>query len=48
MDGSDDDGITQIFAKFDGLLAQAKELFAKENYVGAKQLAKQAEKALIK
>ena len=48
MDGSGDDGITQIFAKFDGLLAQAKELFAKENYVGAKQLAKQAEKSLDK
>ena len=36
------------FEKFDKLLAQAKELFAKENYVGAKQLAKQAEKSLDK
>jgi flagellin-like hook-associated protein FlgL len=36
------------FEKFDKLLAQAKELFAKENYVGAKQLAKQAEDALEK
>lgn len=36
------------FEKFDRLLAQAKELFAKENYVGAKQLAKQAEKSLEK
>ncbi len=34
------------FAKFDRLLAQAKELFAKENYEGAKQLAEQAEDAL--
>lgn len=34
------------FAKFDRLLAQAKELFAKENYQGAKQLAEQAEDAL--
>src|SRR3989344_3117546 len=34
--------------KFDRLLAQAKELFAKENYVGAKQLAKQAEDTLEK
>lgn len=37
-----------VFEKFDKLLAQAKELFAKENYVGAKQLAKQAEKSLEK
>ena len=36
----------EVFEKFDRLLAQAKELFAKENYVGAKQLAKQAEDAL--
>lgn len=35
-----------IFTKFDQLLAQAKELFAKENYQGAKQLAEQAEDAL--
>jgi DNA repair exonuclease SbcCD ATPase subunit len=34
------------FAKFDRLLSQAKELFAKENYQGAKQLAEQAEDAL--
>lgn len=34
------------FAKFDRLLAQAKELFAKENYQGSKQLAEQAENAL--
>ena len=34
------------FAKFDRLLAQAKELFARENYQGAKQLAEQAEDAL--
>lgn len=34
------------FAKFDRLLAQAKELFVKENYQGAKQLAEQAENAL--
>lgn len=36
------------FIKFDRLLAQARELFAKENYTGAKQLAKQAEKSLDK
>ncbi|MEK7657971.1 MAG: hypothetical protein AAB366_02150 [Patescibacteria group bacterium] len=46
MDGSGSDDLSQIFTKFDRLLAQAKELFAKENYVGAKQLAKQAEKIL--
>ncbi|MDO8655444.1 MAG: DUF5667 domain-containing protein [bacterium] len=34
------------FEKFDKLLLQAKELFAKENYVGARQLAKQAKKSL--
>lgn len=34
------------FIKFDRLLAQAKELFAKENYQGAKQLAEQAKDAL--
>src|SRR3989344_1318691 len=34
------------FVKFDRLLAQAKELFAKENYQGAEQLAEQAEDAL--
>src|SRR3989344_528534 len=51
MDGSGDDEITKVqvaLLKFDRLLAQAKELFAKENYVGAKQLAKQAENALEK
>ena len=36
----------EVFSKFDRLLAQAKELFAKENYQGAKQLARQAEDAL--
>ncbi len=36
------------FEKFDRLLAQAKELFSRENYQGAKQLAKQAEKSLDK
>lgn len=43
------DGIeipSTTFAKFDRLLAQAKELFARENYQGAKQLAEQAEDAL--
>ncbi|MDO8590016.1 MAG: hypothetical protein Q7R69_01975 [bacterium] len=35
-----------FFTKFDRLLAQAKELFQKENYQGAKQLAKQADKSL--
>lgn len=35
-----------VLARFDQLLAQAKELFAKENYQGAKQLAEQAEDAL--
>ncbi len=34
------------FTKFNRLLAQAKELFAKENYQGAKQLAEQAEDAI--
>lgn len=34
-----------VFAKFDRLLAQAKEFFARENYQGAKQLAEQAEDA---
>jgi hypothetical protein len=46
-----DEGVivpSEAFEKFDKLLAQAKELFAKENYVGAKQLAKQAEKSLDK
>ena len=32
--------------KFDRLLAQAKELFGRENYLGAKQLAEQAEESL--
>lgn len=35
-----------VFTKFDKLLSQAKELFDKENYVGARQLAKQAKKSL--
>ncbi len=34
------------FAKFDRLLAQAKELFARGNYEGAKQLAEQAKDAI--
>lgn len=34
------------FEKFDQLLAQAKELFGRGNYQGAKQLAKQAKKSL--
>ena len=34
------------FVKFDRLLSQAKELLARENYQGAKQLAEQAEDAL--
>lgn len=34
------------FEKFDRLLAQSKELFDRENYQGAKQLAKQAKKSL--
>lgn len=34
------------FTKFDRLLAQAKELFAKENYEGSKQLAEQAKDSL--
>lgn len=38
----------EVFVKFDKLLAQAKELFAKENYEGAKQLAKAAKKDLEK
>jgi len=37
---------SEAFEKFDRLLAQSKELFDKENYQGAKQLAKQAEKSL--
>lgn len=36
----------EAFEKFDRLLTQAKELFARGNYQGAKQLAKQAEKGL--
>ena len=34
------------FVKFDRLLSQARELLARENYQGAKQLAEQAEDAL--
>ena len=36
----------ESFKKFDQLLSQAKELFDKENYQGATQLAKQSEKSL--
>jgi len=49
LDEAKNEGIklpATAFAKFDRLLAQAKELFARENYQGAKQLAKQAEDAL--
>ncbi len=49
MDEAKKEGIelsATAFTKFDRLLAQAKELFAKENYQGAKQLAEQAEDAL--
>ncbi len=51
LDEAAEEGVdvpAEAFEKFDKLLAQAKELFAKENYVGAKQLAKQAEKSLEK
>jgi hypothetical protein len=51
LDEAAEDGVSVpagAFEKFDRLLAQAKELFVKENYVGAKQLAKQAEKSLEK
>src|SRR3989338_6042977 len=51
LDEAAEEGVSvpaEAFEKFDKLLAQAKELFAKENYVGAKQLAKQAEDALEK
>ena len=51
LDEADEKGVSvpaKAFEKFDKLLAQAKELFLKENYVGAKQLAKQAEKSLEK
>ncbi len=49
LDEAAEEGVSvpvDAFTKFDRLLAQAKELFEKENYVGAKQLAKQAEKSL--
>lgn len=49
LDEAAEDGVdipAEAFEKFDRLFAQAKELFTKENYVGAKQLAKQAEKSL--
>ncbi len=36
----------EAFGKFDSLLAQAKSAFAADNYLEAKQLAKQAEKSL--
>ncbi|MDP2593288.1 MAG: hypothetical protein Q8P52_01405 [bacterium] len=51
LDEAAEEGVSvpaEAFEKFDKFLAQAKELFAKENYVGAKQLAKQAEKSLEK
>ena len=51
LDEAAEDGVSvpaEAFEKFDRLLVQAKELFSKENYVGAKQLAKQAEKSLEK
>lgn len=51
LDGAAEEGVSlpaDAFEKFDRLLSQAKELFEKENYVGAKQLAKQAEKSLEK
>ena len=51
LDEAAEEGVdvpAEAFEKFDRLLTQAKELFAKENYVGAKQLAKQAEKSLEK
>ena len=37
-----------VIEKFDGLIAQAKELLAKTNYQGAEQLAEQAKKSLEK
>lgn len=49
LDEAAEEGVSvpaEAFEKFDKLIAQAKELFLKENYVGAKQLAKQAEKSL--
>ena len=49
LDEAAEDGIIvppEAFEKFDRLLTQARELFARENYQGAKQLAKQAEKSL--
>lgn len=49
LDEASEEGVelpTTAFAKFDQLLTQAKELFAKENFQGAKQLAEQAEDAL--
>lgn len=49
LDEAKEEGIelpAGVFTKFDRLLAQAKELFAKENFQGAEQLAKQAEKSL--
>lgn len=49
LDEAAEEGVTLQaieFEKFDRLLAQAKELFGRGNYQGAKQLAKQAEKSL--
>ena len=37
---------SDVFTKFDNMLSQAKELMTRQNYQGAKQLAKQAEKSL--
>ena len=49
LDEAAEDGATistEAFEKFNRLLAQAKELLGRENYQGATQLAKQAEKSL--
>lgn len=49
LDEAQEEGVevpSSAFEKFDRLLAQAKELFGRNNYQGAKQLAKQAEKSL--
>lgn len=51
LDEASEEDVTlpaDAFTKFDRLLSQAKELFEKGNYQGAKQLAKQAEKSLEK
>ena len=49
MDEAKEEGVElppDVFTKFDRLLTQAKELFARENYQGAEQLAEQAEDAI--